>query len=77
MIKFFLFFLSLCSLSYINASYANILLPKPDVQTCTDKVLLDKIETLLQNDFSKHAISEDELKKYYKFSSQCLAILES
>ncbi len=62
MIKFFLFFLSLCSLSYINASYANILLPKPDVQTCTDKVLLDKIETLLQNDFSKHAISEDDLK---------------
>lgn len=51
-------------------------IPEPTAQSCTDKEFLDNLEKRLQNDFTKHEITRQELYSYQKFSSQCLLLLQ-
>ncbi|MDO5351956.1 MAG: hypothetical protein Q4E81_03895 [Succinatimonas sp.] len=50
-------------------------LPEPTLKSCTDKAFLDSLEKRLQNDFTKHEITREELYDYQNFSAQCLLLL--
>lgn len=64
-----------CFLS--TQAFANNILniPEPSLSSCTDKAFLDSLEKRLQNDFTKHEITREELYKYQEFSAQCLLLL--
>lgn len=62
---------------FCTQAFANNVLniPEPSLNSCTDKTLLDTLEKRLQNDFTTHEITREELYKYQEFSAQCLLLL--
>ncbi len=65
-------FCLLCTQAFAN----NVLnIPEPSLSSCTDKTFLDTLEKRLQNDFTKHEITREELYKYQEFSAHCLLLL--
>ncbi len=73
------FALLIASLLLSMYTYAenSIVIPNASIERCTDKVLLDSIEKKLQNDFTKHELSREELNTYKTFSENCLTLLKN